>query len=142
MGRFEFRCDDPFEEPDEYRRIRDTYSGRCFPPPVFPYANGLTNDLLRDYEDYAILRIVRGRYRSFVFAYGSGSLGTLAAGESTCRPASSDPAKVTRIIHGPSRSTRCTATFRNWGGSRLTRSADFEPSLSISSFDLAAGGRD
>jgi hypothetical protein len=46
VGRFEFPCSDPFAEQDDYRRIRDTYSGR-----------------------------------SFVFAYGSGSLGTLAAAQ-------------------------------------------------------------
>jgi MoxR-like ATPase len=81
VGRFEFPCNDPFAAQDDYRRIRDTYSGHGFPSLVFSDANGSGNDPLREYRDYAILRIVRGRYRSFVFAYGSGSLGTLAAAQ-------------------------------------------------------------
>ena len=81
VGRFEFPCSDPFAEQDDYRRIRDTYSGRSFPSLVFTDSDGPRDDPLREYRDYAILRIVRGRYRSFVFAYGSGSLGTLAAAQ-------------------------------------------------------------
>ena len=81
VGRFDFPCNDPFAEQDDYRRIRDTYSGRCFPSLVFTDADAPGDDPLREYKDYAILRIVRGRYRSFVFAYGSGSLGTLAAAQ-------------------------------------------------------------
>ena len=73
VGRFDFPCNDPFAEQDDYRRIRDTYSGRCLPSLVFTDAHGPSDDPLREYEDYAIVRIVRGRYRSFVFAYGSGS---------------------------------------------------------------------
>ena len=30
-GRFDFPCNDPFAQQDDYRRIRDTYSGRGFP---------------------------------------------------------------------------------------------------------------
>ena len=48
---------------------------------MFSDSDGPQDDPLREYRDYAILRIVRGRYRSFVFAYGSGSLGTLAAAQ-------------------------------------------------------------
>jgi hypothetical protein len=81
VGRFDFPCNDPFAAQDAYRRIRDTYSGRCFPSLVFTDADAPGDDPLREYRDYAILRIVRGRYRSFVFAYGSGSLGTLAAAQ-------------------------------------------------------------
>jgi DNA-binding NtrC family response regulator len=81
VGRFEFPCNDPFAEQDDYRRIRDSYSGRSFPSLVFTDSNGPRDDPLREYRDYAILRVVRGRYRSFVFAYGSGSLGTLAAAQ-------------------------------------------------------------
>ncbi len=81
VGRFAFPCNDPFAEQDDYRRIRDTYSGRSFPSLVFTDSNGSRDDPLREYRDYAILRVVRGRYRSFVFAYGSGSLGTLAAAQ-------------------------------------------------------------
>jgi transcriptional regulator with AAA-type ATPase domain len=81
IGRFGFPCNDPFAEQDDYRTIRDSYSGRCFPSLVFTEADGPSGDPLREYRDYAILRIVRGRYRSFVFAYGSGSLGTLAAAQ-------------------------------------------------------------
>ena len=81
VGRFELPCSDPFAEQDDYRRIRDTYSGRSFPSLVFTDSDGPRDDPLREYRDYAILRIVRGRYRSFVFAYGSGSLGTLAAAQ-------------------------------------------------------------
>jgi transcriptional regulator with AAA-type ATPase domain len=81
VGRFEFPCNDPFAAQDDYRRLRDTYSGRRFPSLVFSDSDGPQADPLREYRDYAILRIVRGRYRSFVFAYGSGSLGTLAAAQ-------------------------------------------------------------
>ena len=81
IGRFGFPCNDPFAEQDDYRTIRDSYSGRCFPSLVFTDTDGPSGDPLREYRDYAILRIVRGRYRSFVFAYGSGSLGTLAAAQ-------------------------------------------------------------
>ena len=81
VGRFEFPCNDPFATQDDYRGLRDTYSGRRFPSLVFTESDGSQADPLREYRDYAILRIVRGRYRSFVFAYGSGSLGTLAAAQ-------------------------------------------------------------
>ncbi len=81
VGRFDFPCNDPFAKQDDYRRVRDTYSGRSFPSLAFADSDGPTDDPLREYKDYAILRIVRGRYRSFVFAYGSGSLGTLAAAQ-------------------------------------------------------------
>jgi len=81
VGRFDFPCNDPFAEQDDYRRVQDTYSGRGFPSLVFTDANDPGDDPLREYRDYGILRIVRGRYRSFVFAYGSGSLGTLAAAQ-------------------------------------------------------------
>jgi len=49
VGRFDFRCNDPFANQEEYRRVHDAYSGLCFPSLVFPDSNGLTNDLLREY---------------------------------------------------------------------------------------------
>ncbi len=42
---------------------------------------------------------------------------TLAAGWSTVKPSSSSPASVTRASRGLIRSTRCTFTARNRGGS-------------------------
>ena len=86
VGRFAFPCNDPFAQQDDYRSIRDTYSGRSFPSLVFTDSESSRDDPLREYRDYAILRLVRGRYRSFVFAYGSGSLGTLAAAQTLIDP--------------------------------------------------------
>ena len=66
-------------------RIRDIYSGRCFPSLVFSDSDGPQDDPLREYRDYAILRIVRGTLSQFRLRLWVGFIGDARGGSDVDR---------------------------------------------------------
>ncbi len=64
-----------------FRTVADTYYGIEIPPVPFFVSDGTSRGL---FEDYAVIRLARSRHRTFIFAWGTSSLGTLGAARALC----------------------------------------------------------
>ena len=84
-GRFKLLSDDP-NKPKEFRTFMDTNSGVVIP--YVPYGRDSGKRSTDTHVDYAVVRMASGSYRNrvFVFVYGTGSLGTLAAAQTIIDP--------------------------------------------------------
>ncbi|MCK4389562.1 MAG: sigma 54-interacting transcriptional regulator [Desulfobacterales bacterium] len=83
-GRFRCLSDDPDDPLEEFRAITDNYSGITIPcVPFFEHSNSEES-----YSDYGIIRMLAGsfRHRSFLFVYGTSTLGTVAAAQAVIDP--------------------------------------------------------
>ena len=89
--RFEVECDDPFK--DAFRTVRDWYTDLKYQPQSSTDDRSPDTQTRNRGKDWAIIRIVKSplfRSRQLIYAYGTGSVGTLGAVYSLIDPSLSE----------------------------------------------------